>query len=189
MGFYMKVKALMILIVICIVGISGCTDSTTEDNQMPSDIEEDTMSEEAVNNDVVMVESEPDAASLFSAFTENNAYKEWSIWPGKEAMMEGTGVHGDYVSIYVSDNALPSAELGGATMPYETMVVKEGFNSDEELTGIYLMYKAEGFDHEHNDWFWAAYSPKGAVKVEGKVGGCISCHEGKEDVDYIFVNA
>lgn len=185
----MKVKALMILIVICIVGISGCTDSGTGDDMMPSDVEEDSMSEETVTDEADMQESSPDASSLFSAFTEDGAYKEWSIWPGKEAMMDGTGVHGDYVSIYVSDNALSSAETGGATMPYEAMVVKEGFNSDEELTGLYLMYKAEGFDPDNNDWFWAAYSPEGDVKAEGKVGGCISCHEGKEDVDYIFVNA
>ena len=185
----MKVKTLMILIVICIVGISGCTDSTTEDTQVPSDIEEDNTSEESMTDEVDVPETEPDASSLFSAFAENDAYKEWSIWPGKEAMMEGSGVHGDYVSVYISDNALSSAEVAGATMPYETMVVKEGFNSDEELTGIYLMYKAEGFDPENNDWFWASYSPEGAVKAEGKVGGCISCHEGKEDADYIFVNA
>ncbi len=182
-GYCMRIKTFMLLIVICIVGISGCTDSATEDDMTSQD------AEETVNDDVGMQVSEPDASSLFSAFTENDTYKGWSIWPGKEAMMEGNGVHGDYVSIYVSDNALSSAETGGATMPYETMVVKEGFNADKELTGIYLMYKSEGFAPENNDWFWASYSPEGDVNAEGIVGGCISCHEGKKDVDYIFVNS
>ncbi|WMW22111.1 cytochrome P460 family protein [Methanolobus mangrovi] len=179
----MKIRTIILLMVICIVGISGCTDSATEGDVVSQD------AEETANGGVDMQVSQPDASSLFSAFTENDAYKGWSIWPGKEAMMEGNGVHGDYVSIYVSDNALSSAEIGGATMPYETMVVKEGFNADKELTGIYLMYKSEGFNPENNDWFWAAYSSEGDVKTEGRASGCIGCHEGKEDVDYIFMNA
>ena len=179
----MKIKTFIFLIVICIIGISGCTYSATEDDAMSQD------AEETVNDNVDMQVSKPDASSLFSDFTGNDTYKGWSIWPGKEAMMEGNGVHGDYVSVYVSDNALSSAETGGATMPYETMIVKEGFNADKELTGIYLMYKSEGFNPENNDWFWASYSPEGDVKTEGKASGCISCHEGKDDVDYIFMNA
>lgn len=167
----MKVKKPMLFILVCMISISGCVDSGTVEDEM------------------TISEPSPEAATLFYEFNETDSYKEWSIWPGKGLMMDGTGVHGDYVSIYVSSNALASAEIGGSAMPYETMVVKEGFNADKELTGIYLMYKVEGFDPEHNDWFWAAYSPEGNVRSEGKVGGCISCHEGKKDVDYIFVNA
>lgn len=192
------IKKLMLLILICVIGISGCTDTGTDDAAMAEDTdtddgmmtadtgEEDVMQEE----DMTEVETmDPDAATLLNMFTEENSYKEWSIWPGTDAMMAGNGVHGDYVSVYVSDNALATAEAGEGLMPYETMVVKEGFNADKELTGIYLMYKAEGFDEDNNDWFWASYSADGTVKSEGQLNGCIGCHEGKAEADYIFVNA
>ncbi|WP_340819177.1 cytochrome P460 family protein [Methanolobus sp. WCC4] len=168
------IKKLMFLVLMCVIAISGCTDAVTDEETTAGD----TVAEDAI-----------DASALFTMLTEDDNYKDWNIWPGKEAMMDGNGVHGDYVSIYVSDNALSAAEVGGEIMPYETFVVKEGFNSDEELTGVYLMYKAEGFDQENNDWFWAAYSPDGTVRSEGQLKGCIGCHEGNAEADYIFVNS
>ena len=53
---------------ICIVGISGCNDSTTEDTQKLSDIEEDNRSEESMTDEMDLPETEPDASSLFFAF-------------------------------------------------------------------------------------------------------------------------
>jgi hypothetical protein len=168
--------AFMIFILICIIGISGCAD---QENDSVSAGPEDGIDPQVPT---------PDAESIFSGFTVSDNYKDWSIWPGQGPMMEGNGVHGDYITIYVSEDALPLAEQGGMAMPYGAMVVKEGFNSDRELTGLYLMYKIEDFDPDHNDWFWASYSPEGNVRAEGKVGGCINCHEGKKDIDYIFAN-
>ncbi|SFM41265.1 cytochrome P460 family protein [Methanolobus profundi] len=185
------IKKLILLLIICVIGISGCADTATDEGTMAEDTgADDAMQAEDMEEDMVEEESmTPDAADLFSMFAEEDSYKEWSIWPGEVAMMDGNGVHGDFVSIYVSDNAVSAAETGGEIMPYGTMVVKEGFDSDKELTGIYLMYKAEDFDPDNNDWFWAAYSPDGVVKSEGKLGGCIGCHEGKAEADYIFTNA
>ncbi|WP_292467187.1 cytochrome P460 family protein [Methanolobus sp.] len=177
----MEIKTLILLVLVCAIGVSGCADKSPVEKLAPEDAGADNVAD--------TMESIPAAADLFSVFANESSYKDWSIWPGKEAMMGGNGVHGDYVSIYVSNNAFSAAEVGGGPMPYETMVVKEGFNADKELTGIYLMYKLEGFDSDNNDWFWASYSADGTVKSEGKVGGCINCHEGKKDVDYIFVNA
>lgn len=173
----MKIKTIMLLVLISAIGISGCADYNGS--------EEDAMADDELDAQV----SEPGAAAIFSEITDVDGYKEWSIWPGNESLEEGTGVHGEYVTVYVSDNAISSAESGGEMLPYETMVVKEGFNADEELTGIYLMYKIEDYDPRNNDWFWAAYSPDGSVNAEGRVDGCINCHDDVNAADYVFYNA
>lgn len=188
MGLNMKIKTITFLLLALMIAFSGCTESGDEE-PASEDTGMDTENETAGETADESVTEAPDAASLYASFTGDDNYMEWSIWPGTEAMMEGNGVHGDYVSIYVSDNALSAAQAKESVMPYETIVLKEGFNADEELTGVYIMYKSEGYDPENNDWFWASYAPDGAVRSEGKVSGCISCHEGKSDVDYIFVNA
>ncbi len=184
----MKMKIFMLLILVSIVAISGCADYGGSEDSDPLDEGEETTSDETADEEMDTQIPEPDSAAIFSEITDVDSYSEWSIWPGKEAMEEGTGVHGEYVTVYVSDNALPAAETGEETMPDGTMVVKEGFNGDEELTGIYLMYKVEGYDPENNDWFWAAYSPEGNINAEGKVDGCINCHEREQDADYLFFN-
>ncbi len=164
-------RLILLLITVCMICVSGCTDQE--------------YGEDSTNDQ----ETAPDASELFTQFTETDNYNDWNIWPGEEAMMEGTGVHGDHVTIYVSDNAFPVAETGGEEMPYETIVVKEGFDADDELIGFYVMYKKEAFDPSNNDWFWASYSPEGDVKAEGKVNGCINCHAREKEADYIFSNA
>ncbi|MDK2939115.1 MAG: hypothetical protein PWQ51_1279 [Methanolobus sp.] len=196
----MKIKAFMLLLLVCAISISGCADSDNGDDTVPSNSEEEPMADDSMDesmneemedtmDDEMGQMSEPDAEGIFSEITDADNYKEWSIWPGTGAMEDGTGVHGEYVTVYVSDNAVSAAEVGGEMLPYETMVVKEGFNEDEELTGIYLMYKIEDYDPENNDWFWAAYSPDGNVNAEGRVAGCINCHSDEQDADYVFFNA
>lgn len=166
----MKIKITTFMLLICIVAGCGCTDNGSAGDEQNTT-------------------ATPDAVALYNSFTENDSYTEWNIWPGTEAFMKGNGVHGDYVSIYVSDNALSAAREKASAMPYETIVLKRGFNADKELTGIYVMYKSEGYDPENNDWFWASYSADGTVRSEGKVEGCIGCHRQKSSADYIFVNA
>jgi len=36
---------------------------------------------------------------------------------------------------------------------------------------------AQGCDGEHGDWFWMKRLVDGTVEAEGRVEGCISCHE------------
>lgn len=48
------------------------------------------------------------------------------------------------------------------------------------------MYKEKGYDAEHNDWFWAKYTPDGKVDAEGKVKACYDCHGQRKDNDYIW---
>ncbi|NPE31300.1 hypothetical protein HNV12_25760 [Methanococcoides sp. SA1] len=131
-------------------------------------------------------EAQPNAADLYEQITQEDNYKEWDIWPGLVELNESKGVHGELITIYVSDNAFTAIEDNEDVMPDGSIILKEGYNLDEELTRVLVMYKVNGYDPENNDWFWAVYSPQGEVTTEGKVAGCIDCHSAKEDNDYLF---
>ncbi len=67
------------------------------------------------------------------------------------------------------------------------------------LEAVTIMFqRAEGYDSEHNDWFYAKYGPDGSLDTNpagmalaGAVGrnmeaGCIACHVGAGGDDYLF---
>ncbi len=67
------------------------------------------------------------------------------------------------------------------------------------LKAVTVMFKREaGYDKDNNDWFWVKYKPDGSLhtnpkgmKLAGRVmkgmdKGCIACHAGVKDKDYIF---
>jgi hypothetical protein len=45
------------------------------------------------------------------------------------------------------------------------------------------MKKVEGFDPDHNDWFWASFDTNGDVNKAGSVSSCYNCHV--SGIDYI----
>ena len=74
-------------------------------------------------------------------------------------------------------------------------------NPDLNLAAVTVMFRrAEGYDKENLDWFWAKYSsdgslqtnPKG-VKLAGRIGkdpqgACIACHKSAPGDDYVFLS-
>jgi hypothetical protein len=74
-------------------------------------------------------------------------------------------------------------------------------NPDLNLAAVTVMFRrAEGYDSENLDWFWAKYSadgslqtnPKG-VKLAGRIGknpqdACVACHKFAPGDDYVFLN-
>jgi hypothetical protein len=62
------------------------------------------------------------------------------------------------------------------------------------LMAVTVMYRAKGYDPEHNDWYYAKYNPNGTVamkgdmKLVGKPKGCIACHAGADGNDFTFAN-
>lgn len=170
MGDVMKRIILLSLILMCAVFLSGCTGS--DDAQVSVD-------------DQVTVSAD----ELYSEITSNDGYKSWDLFPGTEELAPGAGVHGDKVSIYISSDVSAALDAGDTVMPFESIIIKEGFDSENQLEELVVMYKVEGYDPDNNDWFWALYSPGGAVSAEGKIGGCINCHEKKASNDFIFSGA
>lgn len=66
------------------------------------------------------------------------------------------------------------------------MVVRESYDSEGELREIGVRYNVEDYDPDHNDWFWAAYTPEGEVIVEGRGESCQNCHSVEAANDYIY---
>ena len=166
----MKSKLLVLLVIVSAFLAIGCTTNDSGGNET-SNPETD---------------SQQDAAELYTQITGDDDYQQWELMPGTTEMEPGTGVHGNLVTVYVSDEAFAAVEDNAETMPNGSIILKEGYSSDGELQEILLMQKIDGFDPEHNDWFWAAYSPDGEVAVEGQVEACQDCHSGAQDTDYVF---
>jgi hypothetical protein len=130
---------------------------------------------------------EPDAEAVWSHLEQKNYQESWSMWPGKEALYEGTRPHGALLTTYVNEAALEAIENKAGSMPAGAIIVKENYEPDETLAAVTVMYKAEkGYDPDHNDWFWLKRLPDGKVAASGKVKSCIACHSQKADNDYLF---
>lgn len=184
----MKQYILIVLAILGVMLLSGCTDTseqeTAEDDQEINVSDEGTTTpdENATGSEEIVP---LDGVSVYSYLKENN-YHGWSLWPGTKEMTSSSAVHGAFVTVYVSDAGLAAINGGAKEVPYGTIVVKDGFNENKELTATVVMYKVKGFDPEHNDWFWAAYTATGNVTNEGILSPCYNCHNKAVQSDYLF---
>lgn len=72
--------------------------------------------------------------------------------------------------------------------PNGSIIVKNSFNAARtELVSISVMAKVEGFNPSGSDWFWVSYDPDGTALASGAVEGCIACHAGMSENDYVIV--
>lgn len=74
-------------------------------------------------------------------------------------------------------------------MNYGAILVKENIGKDKQLKALTVMYKVKGYNPEADDCFWVKYGVDGKAEKSGKPVGCISCHGGSEDSDYIMVHS
>ncbi len=127
----------------------------------------------------------PDGTAVWAYLQSAHYSESWAVWPGTEAFYEGTEPHGALLTTYVNDIARRSIEAGDRTLAPGSMVVKENYTPERALAATTVMYKAPGFDPDHDDWFWAKYAPDGAVQAAGRVATCIGCHGRAAGNDYI----
>ena len=159
----LKNIAFIVLALLLVSFFSGCV-STTEQKAEPK----------------------ADGKALYTYITKDNNYKNWKMWPGKGELYPGTEPHGALLTTYVIDNAFSAIEGKKGSLPEESIIVKENYSPDKKLGAITVMYKEKGYDAEHNDWFWAKYTPDGKIDAEGKVKACYDCHGQRKDNDYIW---
>lgn len=114
----------------------------------------------------------------------------WDTWPGTEPFYEGREPHGMLLTTYVNDAGRegiePMREGAQDEMPLGSVIVKENYQPDSTLASTTVMYKAEGYDPEHGDWFWMKRLADGTVDASGHVGSCIDCHA--EGTDYLMAD-
>ncbi len=129
----------------------------------------------------------PDGVALWKYITETDPYTEWGQWPDFKGIMKSRSPHGPNVRVFVNKIGL---EMAGPPAPYGMIEVKEALSGKHKIKNITVQYKvAEGYNPKGGDWFWAKFSPEGRVDASGKVKGCIRCHRGKGDNDYITVHS
>ena len=120
------------------------------------------------------------------------AYDEWRAFPGKpEALQRGRSPHGSRIRLVANRKA----RMNSSSLIHGSMLLLENYNATgNRLTSITLMYRSEGYDPQHNDWFWAKYRPDGTLaKVNGRPGAgrmssCIECHKQAGGGDFVFAN-
>jgi hypothetical protein len=100
------------------------------------------------------------------------------------------------LTTYLDPLAHGAVNTKAGVMPAGATIVKENYTPDSTLAAVTVMYKVEGYNPEHNDWFFAKYLPSGELDtgpngapLEGRVAGCQGCHGGQKDNDYLFTGA
>ena len=108
---------------------------------------------------------------------------------------KGESPHGAFLKMYLNRQAVANP----TKLPHRSIVIKENYGPDKKtLMAVTVMYRMEGYNPEHYDWYWAKYNPdgtvakappeKGGMALAGKVKGCIACHDNTEGDDFAFFN-
>lgn len=126
-----------------------------------------------------------DGDALWHHISTLSPYTEWSYWPDHQGMQDGKAPHAPLHKVFVNALALESKSV---PLQYGAIQVKENYSPDHELKALTVMYKIEGYNPAGGDWFWAKYSPEGETLKAGKISGCIGCHSGRADNDFVFVH-
>jgi hypothetical protein len=124
---------------------------------------------------------------VWDRITQDFSYRDYSFWPGHQGVRAGQAPHGALHRIYVNRTLLDALPVADSTAPDGSIIVKDNLTANRELDGVTVMVKAKGYNPEAGDWFWAKYGPDGEVQVEGTPNGCITCHEGVKNNDYVIV--
>ena len=128
---------------------------------------------------------QPDSGDLRHYVTSHMPYKKgFTVFPGTTEMHEGTEPHGSFITVYVNDTALKSVKKNKYSN--NSIILKESYNSEKKLAAIAVMYKVKGYNPEGGDWFWVKYDPDFKVLKEGRVKGCLACHNKAKGSDYTF---
>lgn len=132
---------------------------------------------------------EPNAAAVRDYIDKQNYRQTWRLWPGTSALQPSGAPHGTLVSIWVNELAFDAIQNRPGVMPAGAIVLKENYNGDRVLQATSIMYKSPGFNPAAGDWYWLQQTAAGQVAAEGRVAGCISCHQQNSTNDHLWVSS
>lgn len=123
---------------------------------------------------------EPEAAVAFWNQLQTDDYRSNFArapgWPGREP---SNAIHADFVEIYINDVVVDALDAGEpiTAWPDGSLIVKDGYDGDEELNVVAAMEKRDGA------WFWAEWFDleSGEAKYSGSPRLCTDCHSDGDD--------
>lgn len=123
-------------------------------------------------------DQDPDGASELYDRVRAEDYTSWSRAPGYATRQPTNAPHADAVEIFLNDvveGALASP-AGATEWPVGSIIVKDGYTSDDELEIVAVMEKRD------DGWFWAEYdAASGESLFSGKPATCLDCHDSGSD--------
>ena len=125
---------------------------------------------------------------LWERITKETDYRDYGYWPGHRGRHIGQAPHGNEHRIFVHPRLLEVLPIKDKTAPVGSIIVKENYDSQDRLAKITAMAKVKGYNPEHGDWFWAVFSPEGRPLKSGASAGCIRCHAGMRQNDYVIIH-
>jgi hypothetical protein len=164
MKFFWIITAALIL-------MTGCRETKEEPDLQP------------------LTRAEISGTRLWQRITEESDYTAYGQWAGHQGLRPGQSPHGSLHKVFINKPLHAAVPLEEAVAPEGSILIKENYNASEELVNLTVMAKVKDYSPETSDWFWAAFSPEGQVRAEGSPGGCVSCHEGMKQNDYIIIKS
>ena len=126
------------------------------------------------------------AASMMAYLDEVDYQSWWELWPGFGEKYLTGGTHSIRLTTYVNQPAHEAIIGKKGVLPPDSIIVKENYTEEGEFHATTVMYKVEGYNPEHNDWFWLKVWEDGTVDQEGRPDGCQVCHSELKANDYIW---
>ena len=142
--------------------------------------------------------AQPDTtgAAMWAYLHEVDYQKNWHLWPDKGELYAGREPHGMLLTTYLNDAAYNALVNKAGTMPVGAIIVKENYMPDSTLAAVTTMFKVEGYNPEHHDWFFTKHLASGeldkmpnGMAMEGRLPGCQGCHGAQAENDYIYTSA
>lgn len=104
----------------------------------------------------------------------------------QSAPFTGTSPHGT-VWMYYSETLRSSIEGSAAfTAPVGASSIKEVYDGANVDGYVVMTKQAAGYDADNGDWHYEVLDASGNVTQEGALDGCIACHAGGTDTDYLL---
>ena len=126
------------------------------------------------------------AASMMAYLERVDYQSRWKLWPGFGEKYLTGGIHSVRLTTYVNPPAYAAVIGKEGVLPPNSIIVKENYTEDGEFRATTVMYKVEGYNPEHSDWFWLKVLEDGTVDQEGRPDGCVVCHAEMKSNDYIW---
>ena len=147
----------------------------------------------------------------FWQYLLSNNYKNWAPPAGQDGgFFEGSSSHGQLHKLYLNRTAAGSPD----TLPDESVIVMENYQSNKMLESISVMLRSKGSNPSQQDWYWITFGPDGSVLGSNKdnnsdgpvqqepnssfvtttgamvVGSsCTQCHQKAPGEDFVFFNS